>query len=418
MNASQQIITIARNAREASRAVASLSTAQKNRVLRTIARLLAEKKSLLQAENEKDLAAARGQQQPAAFIDRLTLSGTVLEEMRSSLEEVAQLPDPVGEVTGMWKRPNGLLVGRMRIPIGVIAMIYESRPNVTVDAAGLCLKAGNAVILRGGSEALHSNRALAALMQEALTVEKIHPAAIQVIPVADRNAVLELLQLSDLIDVVIPRGGESLIRTVYENSKIPVIAHYKGVCHVFIDASADPGMSQTISLNAKVQRPGVCNAMETLLVHREFAEKHLAELAGALLKQGVTIRGCERTCRMVPQAERASEEDWSTEYLDLRLSLRVVDSIDEAIDHIARYGSLHTEAIVTGDYASSQKFLREVNSSVVLVNASTRFNDGNQLGLGAEIGISTSKLHAFGPMGLTELTTTKFIVYGEGQVRT
>ena len=418
MDVSKQILAIARTAREASRSVASLTTAQKNRVLRGIARLLIEKKSLLQAENEKDVAAARSQQQPAAFIERLTLSGKVIDEMCAALEEVAQLPDPVGEVSSMWKRPNGLLVGRMRIPIGVIGMIYESRPNVTVDAAGLCLKAGNAVILRGGSEALHSNRALAALMQEVLTSEQIHPAAIQVIPTADREAVLELLQLTDYIDVIIPRGGESLIRTVYEHSKIPVIAHYKGVCHVFIDASADPGMAQTISLNAKVQRPGVCNAMETLLVHRVFAEKHLAALASALRAEGVTIRGCERTCRMVPEAEQATEEDWSTEYLDLRLSMRVVDSIDDAIDHIARYGSLHTEAIVTSDYNSSQKFLREVNSSVVLVNASTRFNDGNQLGLGAEIGISTSKLHAFGPMGLVELTTTKFIVYGEGQVRT
>ena len=300
MEVSQHILTIARTAREASRSVASLTTAQKNRVLRGIARLLIEKKSLLQAENEKDVAAARGQQQPAAFIERLTLTPAVLDEMSAALEEVAQLPDPVGEVTGMWKRPNGLLVGRMRIPIGVIGMIYESRPNVTVDAAGLCLKAGNAVILRGGSEALHSNRALAALMQEVLTSEQIHPAAIQVIPTADRDAVLELLQLSDYIDVIIPRGGESLIRTVYEHSKIPVIAHYKGVCHVFIDASADPGMAATISLNAKVQRPGVCNAMETLLVHRVFAEKHLAALASALRTEGVTIRGCERTCRMVP----------------------------------------------------------------------------------------------------------------------
>jgi len=418
MDVSEQILAIARNAREASRATASLTTAQKNRVLRGIARLLAERKSLLQTENAKDVAAARGQQQPAVFIERLTLTPAVLDEMSAALEEVAQLPDPVGEVTGMWKRPNGLLVGRMRIPIGVIGMIYESRPNVTVDAAGLCLKAGNAVILRGGSEALHSNRALAALMQEVLTSEQIHPAAIQVIPTADRDAVLELLQLSDYIDVIIPRGGESLIRNVYEHSKIPVIAHCKGVCHVFIDASADPGMAATISLNAKVQRPGVCNAMETLLVHRVFAEKHLAALASALRTDGVIVRGCGRTCRMVPGTEPATEEDWSTEYLDLRLSVRVVDSIDDAIDHIARYGSLHTEAIVTSDYNSSQKFLREVNSSVVLVNASTRFNDGHQLGLGAEIGISTSKLHAFGPMGLAELTTKKFIVYGEGQVRT
>jgi glutamate-5-semialdehyde dehydrogenase len=418
MEVSEQILAVARAARKASRAAAALTTAQKNSVLRGIARQLAEKKSLLQEENARDVAAARSRQQPSAFIDRLTLSAAVLEEMIASLEEVAQLPDPVGAVTGMWKRPNGLLVGRMRIPIGVIGMIYESRPNVTVDAAGLCLKAGNAVILRGGSEALHSNRALVALMEDVLAAEQIPPEVVQIIPRADRDAVLELLQLSDYIDVIIPRGGESLIRTVYEHSRIPVIAHYKGVCHVFVDASADPGMAETISLNAKVQRPGVCNAMETLLVHQEFAAKHLAGLAGALIQQGVIIRGCERACRMIAGIERATEDDWSAEYLDLRLSVRVVDSIDEAIDHIARYGSLHTEAIVTGDYTNAQKFLREVNSSVVLVNASTRFNDGNQLGLGAEIGISTSKLHAFGPMGLAELTTTKFIVYGEGQVRT
>ena len=264
---------------------------------------------------------------------------------------------------------------------------------------------------------MHSNRALARLMQEVLENEQIHPAAIQVIPRADREAVLELLQLNEYIDVIIPRGGESLIKTVYEHSRIPVIAHYKGVCHVYIDAAADPAMAETIALNAKVQRPGVCNAMETLLVHRSFAKQHLGKLVSALQKSGVSIRGCERTCRIAPGITAAAEEDWSTEYLDLMLAVRVVDSIDEAMEHIARYGSMHTDAIVTTDYNNSQKFLREVNSSVVLVNASTRFNDGNQLGLGAEIGISTSKIHAFGPMGLTELTTTKFIVYGEGQVR-
>ena len=417
METAQEIITIARRAKEAARSVASLSTEQKNRVLRSVSRKLAEQRTVLQTENEKDLINARAQNYAAAFIDRLTLSNKVLDEMIAGLEEVAQLPDPVGEVTGMWKRPNGLLVGRMRIPIGVVGMIYESRPTVTVDASALCFKAGNAVILRGGSEALHSNRALAHLMQEVLESEQIHPAAIQVIPRADREAVLELLQLNEYIDVIIPRGGESLIKTVYEHSKIPVIAHYKGVCHVYIDAAADPAMAETIALNAKVQRPGVCNAMETLLVQRSFAEKHLGALVSSLQNAGVSIRGCARTCRIAAGITAATEEDWSTEYLDLILAVRVVDTIDEAIEHIARYGSMHTDAIVTTDYNNSQKFLREVNSSVVLVNASTRFNDGNQLGLGAEIGISTSKIHAFGPMGLTELTTTKFIVYGEGQIR-
>ena len=418
MEVSQEIITIARRAKDAARSVAALSTEQKNRLLRSVSRKLKEQRAGLQAENEKDLINARTQNYAAAFIDRLTLSNKVIDEMIAGLEEVAQLADPVGAVTGMWKRPNGLLVGRMRIPIGVVGMIYESRPTVTVDASALCFKSGNAVILRGGSEALHSNRALARLMQEALESEQINPAAIQVISTVDREAVLKLLQLNEYIDVIIPRGGESLIRTVYEHSKIPVIAHYKGVCHVYIDAAADPDMAESIALNAKVQRPGVCNAMETLLVHRSFADKHLGALVSALQKAGVSIRGCERTCRIAGGIKAATEEDWSTEYLDLILAMRVVDTIDEAIEHIARYGSMHTEAIVTTDYSNSQKFLREVNSSVVLVNASTRFNDGNQLGLGAEIGISTSKIHAFGPMGLNELTTTKFIVYGEGQIRT
>jgi len=417
MDIAQELLSIARSAKESSRSLAVLSTDRKNRVLRIISTKIAEQRAFLQAENEKDLSNARAQDYPRAFIDRLTLSNRVLDEMIAGLEEVAQLPDPVGEVTGMWKRPNGLLVGRMRIPIGVVGMIYESRPNVTADASALCFKAGNAVILRGGSEALHSNRALVRLMQEVLQNEQIHPAAIQIIPTAEREAVIQLLQLSDYIDVIIPRGGESLIKTVYEHSKIPVIAHYKGVCHVYVDAEADPSMAENIVLNAKVQRPGVCNAMETLLVHQSFAEKYLHSLIGALHRAGVSLRGCERTCRISNGISAATEEDWSTEYLDLILSVRIVDSIDHAIEHINRYGSMHTDAIVTNNYASAQKFLKEVNSSVVLVNASTRFNDGNQLGLGAEIGISTSKIHAFGPMGLNELTTTKFIVYGEGQIR-
>ncbi len=418
MEVSQEILTIGRNAKESARSLAALSTEQKNRVLRGIGRILADKRSFLQAENEKDVEKALRQNLARVFIDRLTLSTKVIDEMVAGLEEVSRLPDPVGEITHMWQRPNGLQVGRMRIPIGVVGIIYESRPTVTVDASGLCLKSGNAVILRGGSEALNSNRALADLMQEVLRSEHIDPAAIQIIPTADREAVLQMLQMSDYIDVIIPRGGESLIRTVYEHSRIPVIAHYKGVCHVFVDESADPAMAETIALNAKVQRPGVCNAMETLLVHKNFAEKHLRSLLSALQKAGVTIKGCERSCRMVAGIEAAAEDDWSTEYLDLILSVKVVDTIDQAIEHIARYGSMHTDAIVTRDYDNSRKFIREVNSSVVLVNASTRFNDGNQLGLGAEIGISTSKIHAFGPMGLAELTTTKFIVYGEGQVRT
>jgi glutamate-5-semialdehyde dehydrogenase len=296
-------------------------------------------------------------------------------------------------------------------------MIYESRPNVTIDAAGLCLKSGNAVILRGGREAINSNLALAGIMQEALAKDNIPCAAVQVIPIVDRKAVTEMLKLKDYIDVIIPRGGESLIRTVYENSQIPVIAHYKGVCHVFIDETAEPETAERIALNSKIQRPGVCNAMETLLVHKKFAEKHLSSLIDSFREAGVTIRGCDSTCKMVKGTEKATEADWHEEYLDLILSVRVVEGIDEAVEHIVCYGSKHTEAIITSSYDNARRFLNEVDSSVVLVNASTRFNDGNQLGLGAEIGISTSKLHAFGPMGLEELTTCKFIVYGNGQIR-
>jgi glutamate-5-semialdehyde dehydrogenase len=318
----------------------------------------------------------------------------------------------------MWRRPNGLLVGRMRIPLGVIGIIYEARPNVTVDAAALCLKSGNAVILRGGSEAIASNVAIAGLLQEVLETSGLPPAAVQVIGVTDRRAVYEMLQLEEHIDLIIPRGGEDLIRAVVRDSKIPVLKHYKGVCHIFVDESADIDAAIRICLNAKTQRPGVCNAMETLLVHQAIADGFLPPAAHALEGAGVALRGCPRTRAIVPSAGEAREEDWYAEYLDLILAVRVVDGIDEAMAHIAHYGSLHTEAILTRDYARAQRFLREVNSSTVLVNASTRFSDGFELGLGAEIGISTTKLHAFGPMGLEELTTTKFIIYGDGQVRT
>jgi len=337
--------------------------------------------------------------------------------MAEGLREVARLPDPVGEVVRMWKRPNGLMVGRMRIPIGVIGIIYESRPNVTADAAGLCLKSGNSVMLRGGSEASHSNQAISQILQKALVKIGIPQEAIQILPHQEREAIKEMLQLEDEIDLIIPRGGEELIRFVTAHSKIPVIKHYKGVCHIFVDESADLEISTQICLNAKVQRPGVCNAMETLLVHEKVAARFLPKIAEAFLKEGVELRGCPRTKRILPTIEEATEKDWYQEYLDLILSIRVVGGVEEAIHHIATYGSLHTEAILTSDYQNAQRFLREVNSSCVLVNASTRFNDGFELGLGAEIGISTSKLHAFGPMGLEELTTTKFIVYGEGQIR-
>jgi glutamate-5-semialdehyde dehydrogenase len=337
--------------------------------------------------------------------------------MAKGLVDVAMLPDPVGEVTKMWRRPNGLQVGRMRIPLGVIAIIYEARPNVTADAAALCVKSGNAVILRGGSEAHHSNRAIGAVLQEACAAAGVPEGALQVAESKDRGLVHELLQLEDYIDLVIPRGGEDLIRAVAQNSRIPVIKHYKGVCHVYVDDEASLDMAEKISFNAKVQRPGVCNAMETLLVHEAVAKDFLPSAVAKLRAAGVEIRGCGTTKKIVPDVNAATEEDWSAEYLDLILAVRVVKDMDAAIEHIARYGSQHTETIVTANYTKAREFLDRVDSSVVLVNASTRFNDGGELGLGAEMGISTSKIHAFGPMGLEELTTTKFIVFGDGQIR-
>ena len=351
------------------------------------------------------------------MMDRLRLTPEIIQGMAEGLREVARLPDPVGEVVKTWNRPNGLRVERKRIPIGVIGIIYESRPNVTSDAAGLCLKSGNSVILRGGSEAIHSNQAIGRILQEALAGIGIPEDAVQIFPFKEREAIQEMLQLEDQIDLIIPRGGEDLIRFVVDHSRIPVLKHYKGVCHIFIDESADPEMATRICLNAKVQKPAVCNAMETLLVHENAARRLLPTIAKALQGEGVEIRGCARTREILPEVKEAKEDDWSREYLDLILSVKVVSGIEEAMKHIATYGSSHTEAILTSNDENAKRFLREVDSSCVLVNASTRFNDGFELGLGAEIGISTTKLHAFGPMGLEELTTTKFVVYGNGQTR-
>ena len=417
MSIRKQVISIAQAAKQASRVLGRLSTEKKNDALLKMAEALVAQGSHLKKENAHDLELARKKGLSNALIDRLRLTDETIEAMAGGLREVASLPDPVGAVTGMWRRPNNLLVGRMRIPLGVIGFIYESRPNVTADAAGLCLKSGNAVILRGGSEAIHSNRVIGKVLQDEAEKCGVPRDAISIIPIPDREAVYELLELDSLIDVIIPRGGIELIRSVVEKSKIPVIKHYKGTCHIFIDSSAELTMSEKIVLNAKCQRPGVCNALETLLIHREIAPRMLPVLIPLLQQAGVEIRGCSRTLHLIPGLKPASEDDWLAEYLDLILAVRVVDSIEEAIEHIETYGSLHTEAIITQSYANGHKFLREVNSSTVLVNASTRFNDGNQLGLGAEIGISTTKLHAFGPMGLEELTTTKFIVFGDGQVR-
>ena len=417
MDVKNLIADMAGRARGASREVACLSTSVKNDLLHKTADMIVERKAALQEENQKDLEAAREKGLSDAFIDRLALSDKVINSMADGLREVAALPDPVGEVPGMWIRPNGLQVGRVRIPLGVIGMIYESRPNVTIDAAGLCLKAGNAIILKGGSDAINSNLALAAVIQDALSSMSVTGDAVQVIPTTDRSAVTELLKREEEIDLIIPRGGEGLIRFVVEHSSIPVLKHYKGVCHVFVDRYADLEMAKAICFNSKVQRPGVCNAMEGMLVHSAVAEEFLPMMNQEFKKAGVEIRGCKRTCAILDDAVPAREEDWGEEFLALILAVKVVDSMQEAMDYIAKYGSNHTEAIVTDNYERSRKFMAEVDASLVLTNASTRFNDGGQLGLGAEIGISTSKLHAYGPMGLEELTTTKFIGYGNGQIR-
>ncbi len=408
--------SMSQRAREASRLMARAHSEAKNRALREMAALLRQHRTEIQAENSKDVAAAEAEL-GAAKIDRLRITDRVLEDMATGLEEVAQLSDPVGTIGKMWTRPNGMKVGKMRIPLGVIGIIYESRPNVTVDAAGLCLKAGNAVILRGGSEAINSNSCLASILQEALKKGGLPGDGVQVVSTTDRQAVTELLKQEEYIDLIIPRGGESLIRFVVENAHMPVLKHYKGVCHIFVDASADFTMAEAICMNAKVQRPGVCNAMETLLVHEAVAESFLPRVAKSLSEAGVELRGCQRTQTILPGMKEAAEADWFEEYLDLILSVRVVPNMAGAIEHIEAYGSMHTEAIITTDYQRAHQFLQKVDSSVVLVNASTRFNDGYQLGLGAEIGISTSKLHAFGPMGVEELTTNKFVVLGDGQVR-
>ncbi len=409
---------MAREAKGAARHLGTLSREVKDRIILRVAELLKERQAQIQAANRLDVEAAQAQGHAAAFLDRLTLSDKVIASMIKGLKEVAVLPDPVGAVIGMWLRPNGLKVGRQRIPLGVIGFIYESRPNVTVDAAALCLKSGNTVILKGGKEALNSNLALVQLMQDALAEAGVPQAAVQVIPSVAREATLELLKQDDLVDLIIPRGGEGLIRFVAEHSRIPVLKHYKGVCHIFVDESADLDMAEEVCFNAKVQRPGVCNAMETMLVHEAAAPGFLPRMIARYQEAQVELRGCPRTREIDPLVRPAQEEDWGAEFLDLILAVKVVPDLNAALAHIARYSSNHTEAIITQDYARAQRFLQAVDSSVVLVNASTRFNDGGELGLGAEIGINTSKLHAFGPMGLEELTTTKFIVYGNGQIRT
>lgn len=418
MSIESTIVKMAKAARAASFEIARCLSNKKNEALFGIADKIEGQASHIQKENQKDLLRAKEIGLSDAMIDRLTVTDATIKSMAHGLKEVARLNDPVGSTSKAWLRPNGLEVSRMRIPLGVIGIIYESRPNVTIDAAGLCLKAGNAVILRGGSEALNSNQALAGIIGQTLAETGLPVQAVQVVPIRDREAVNILLNQEEFIDLIIPRGGEGLIRFVVEHSTIPVLKHYKGVCHIYVDEGADLAMAQEICFNAKVQRPGVCNAMETMLVHQSTAQEFLPKMAERFIETGVEIRGCPETCRIVPEARKAGEADWPEEYLDIILAVKVVKDMDQAISHITKYSSSHTEAIVTHDYKRARRFVREVDSSVVLINASTRFNDGGELGLGAEIGISTSKLHAFGPMGVEELTTTKFVVFGDGQVRT
>ena len=407
----------ARGAREAARALALAPTRTKNEALLQMARGLVEKGEALLAANRADLERARGRGLARAFLDRLTLTESRVEDMAQGLREIAALPDPVGTVAESWRRPNGLEISRVRVPLGVIGFIYESRPNVTADAAGLCVKSGNAVILRGGSEAIESNTAIAAVLARALEKAGAPADAIQFVDIVDREAVAVLLELDGLVDLVIPRGGEEFVRWVSGRSRVPVLKHDKGLVHVYVDAGADLAMAARLVVNAKVQRPSVCNALETLLVHEDVAAGFLPALAARLAEAGVELRGCPRTLALVPGARPATDADWDTEYLDLILAVRVVDDLDQALAHIRRHGSGLAEAIVTNDLGHARRFTREVDAAAVLVNASTRLVDGNQLGMGAEMGISTSRLHARGPVGVRELTTTKFVVLGDGQVR-
>ena len=411
------VIIKAKAAKVAARKLANVSSDVKSSALLMMADNILKSSDKLKEENQKDIKAAQEKELASALIDRLTLTDKRINEMADGLRQIAALPDPVGEVTKMWRRPNGLLIGKVRVPLGVVGIIYESRPNVTADAAGLCLKSGNAVVLRGGSEAIHSNIAIANILLEAAANAGLPDGCIQYIDVTNRQAVIEMLKLDEYIDVIVPRGGKELIRFVMEKSTIPVVKHEDGICHTYVDSDADLEMAENVCFNAKVQRPGTCNAMETLLVHESVAEKFLPSMCRKFAEAGVELRGCEKTREICPDVKPANEEDWRTEYLELILSIRVVSSLDEAIDHIMNYGSHHSDAIITNNYQKSQRFLQEVDSAAVYVNTSTRFTDGYQFGLGAEIGISTQKLHARGPMALEELTSYKFIVYGNGQLR-
>ncbi len=418
MDIKQYVLDKAKKAKSASRALANISTEIKNNALFKMAAGLEQSSDRLITENKKDLEAGEKKGLSSAMLDRLKLTPDRIKTMADGLREVAALPDPVGEIIKMWRRPNGMEVGRMRVPIGLIGIIYESRPNVTADSAALCIKSGNAVLLRGGSEAVASNAAIADVLNKAGAEAGIPDGAVSFIENPDRSCVMEMLKASRYIDLIIPRGGEGLIRMVSENSTIPVIKHDKGVCHIYVDGDADLAMASDICFNAKVQRPGTCNAMEAMLVHKDLVKTFLPSMLKRLQNAKVEIRGDSRTQTAVSGVKAATDKDWDTEYNDLILNVKVVDSMEEAMEHIAVHGSQHSEAIVTRDYGKAMRFTREVDASAVFVNASTRLNDGYEFGLGAEIGISTTRIHARGPMGLEELTSTKFIVLGNGQIRT
>ena len=410
-------ISLGLAARRAGRLLAVTSGQQRTDALRAMADALRAQTATLVAENAKDLAAAEENGLTAAMIDRLRLDEARVAKMARAVEEVADQPDPVGRVIDGWVRPNGLRIEKRAVPIGAVAIIYESRPNVTSDAASLCLKSGNACILRGGKESYHSNMAIGSVITEAVAKAGLPAESVQIVNTTDRQLVPLLLSQEENIDLVIPRGGKSLIHAVVQQSRIPVIKHYTGNCHVYVDAGCPQTLAETVVVNAKTQRPGVCNAAESVLFHKDVADTLLPAVFGKLIEQGVEIRGCEQTCKRVPTAKSATEEDWAAEYLDLIVAVRVVDSLDDAVDHINRYGSHHTDAILTGDIGAADRFVAAVDSGNVMVNCSTRFSDGGEYGLGAEIGISTDKLHARGPMGADDLTTYKWIVTGAGQLR-
>jgi glutamate-5-semialdehyde dehydrogenase len=413
----KDIIARAMAAKHASRKLASLDTAAKNRILIAMAEALVSRKGEILFQNEIDVDAAKDSELDAALIDRLTLNDKRIIEMAQGLRDVVALNDPVGEVVEDWTPPIGVHIQKVRVPIGVIGMIYESRPNVTVDAAGLCIKSGNAIILRGGSEAINTNHILIKIISAAGQAAGLPDGALQFVETTDRQAIMDMIKLYQYIDLIIPRGGEQMIRSIRENATVPVLSHGKGLCHTYIDKEADLEMAKKIAFNAKCQRPGVCNAMETLLVHKDVADKFLPPMCKIYKDGGVEVRGCPETKKIVPGVEPAKEADWSEEYHAMILSIKVVNSLEDAINHINKYGSGHSEAIVTANEETAAKFVKEIDAAAVFHNASTRLHDGGVFGFGAEIGISTQKLHARGPMGLKELTTTKYIVYGHGEIR-